>query len=117
MLCAGMDVQIKKKNFSRKIYCVMFREVKWFILSSHYGTFHLRHLRRCSLSQGRLKRQEEKKSSNSYFQWQVAGKTSSVTLCHPNVPCFIIYRAVFYFQRGNMFKLREKKQEVIFFSN
>ena len=96
----------------------MFREVKWFILSSHYGTFHFKHLRRYILPQGRLKRQEEKKLSDSYFQWQAADKMSPMTLCHPNAPCFINYRAVFYFQRGNTLKLREKKkQEVIIFSN
>ena len=96
----------------------MFREVKWFILSSHYGTFHLRHLRRYILAQGRLKRQEEKNCliHPSNGKWQ--NKTSSVTLGHPNVPCFIIYRALLYFQRGNMFKQRKKKkQEVILFSN
>ena len=54
----------------------MFRKIKWFILSSHYGTFHLRHLRRYILAQGRLKRWEEKIMSDSYFQWQEADKTS-----------------------------------------
>ena len=64
----------------------MFRELKLFIFNQHYGTFHLRHLRRYILAQRKLKRWEEKILSDSYFQWKVADKTFPMIPFHSNVP-------------------------------